>query len=140
MLSSGLLVGYIGHSEIRYVLGTLLLPSTGLVLVSLISFIEKYRRIGSIDNDTLCVFHKTASSGTSGPSSSDDPSLWPGSPNTPSRLGRDALIGVADEDIEMLDAAPSEELSFESYVNMVSALPILYPHWGVFKTWLCRLR
>ena len=38
------------------------------------------------------------------------------------RTPREALIGVNDEEFEMLDAGPSSELSLENYVNQVSLL------------------
>ncbi|KAF8322212.1 hypothetical protein DL93DRAFT_2124058 [Clavulina sp. PMI_390] len=97
-VTSNLLVGYIGKSEVRYV-------------------IEKYRRIGSITDETRCVFFSGANHHHAAPENGSLPTPYTDASPTVPNTARSTLIGVTDEDIELLEAEPSEELSFESYVN-----------------------
>jgi hypothetical protein len=113
-----MLVGYIGRSEIRYIIGMLVSTRHACQLLNCLCA-EKYRRTDSVTDDTPCVFHQGSTH------NSDDVEHASGAINDESsttgaaRPNRETLFGVTEEEIELLEGTRYGELSFESYVNQV---------------------
>jgi chloride channel 3/4/5 len=118
---NNLLMGYIGRSEIRFVLGDCIFNYIFRCL--LISFVvEQFRRRAPLDPHTLCTFHSHGSSHTPQSTTHLPDESW----LTVSRRTHDSLVGVNDGDIELLDPSSMGNVSFEPYMNKVGQIVISF--------------